>query len=78
VLVEDFEDGGEVRGVDDGGVLEELGEDEAVFDAETGTGAVVGGCGVGCVAGDGDAAFRECWDGVVAEVEDCPLCKTPD
>jgi hypothetical protein len=42
VLVEGFEDGGEVGGVTDGRVLEELGEDEAVFYAETGTGAVMG------------------------------------
>lgn len=42
MLVEGFEDGGEVGSVADGRVLEKLGEDEAVFYAKTGTGAVVG------------------------------------
>lgn len=48
-------------------------KDGAVLDAEAGAGAVMGGCGVGRVAGDGQAVAVVGWDGVEGEVVDGPL-----
>lgn len=48
----------------DAGVREESRKDGGVLEAEAGAGAVMRGCSVCCIAGDGDALLEECRDGV--------------
>lgn len=73
LVIEGREDGVEIGVRVNSFVRQQGREHGGIFDAETCSGAVVGRSGVCGVPGYANAASVECRDGVLTQVEDCPL-----